>query len=167
MSNIIPKTKLIPFNRITPQKNNHNIENTINYDSYLKHNNLNSNKKQSSNQPLYFYQRKKVKDSIDDVKEEITKSNEKQINKLHGNKHITKPLIKNEKININKRDIDVDNLIRGEFSRLETHEFQKEREQREDMRFQFLNKNFQDPNKLVLPFARGGEMTREKYNRNN
>lgn len=172
MNNIVPKTKLVPFNMIKPQKNNFNIENTINYDSYLKHNKINSNKKNISNQPKYFYQRTKVKDNIDQVKHDIINSNNKNIetkeSNLSGSKRYIKPLIKNQKLNTNEnRDIDIDTMIRGEYSRLETPNFQKEREQVEDMRFQFLHKNFQDPDKLVLPFARGGEMTREKYNRNN
>lgn len=141
---------------VNPQKNNYDIEKSINYESYLKHNKLNSNKTQK-----YFYQRSQVKDSVDSIKEEIINNN------LSGKKRYTKPLIKNQKLNISERNIDIDSITRGQFSRLDNPNFQKNRESLDDMRLPFLNKNFQDPNKLVLPFARGGEMTREKYSKNN
>jgi len=52
-----------------------------------------------------------------------------------------------------------------EHTRLNNKGYKKEMESRDMMRMEFLDKNFQDPNKLILPFARGGEMTREKYSR--
>lgn len=154
--NTIPKNKLNPLDRLYKQKNNYDLQTQINYDSYLKHPPLKEN---NNDQPKYFYQRKKVVD---------TKNIKNNYSKLHGSKHYPIPLIKNKPvINQNEEDkINVDNFIRGECSRDNNDEFKIQREGIEDLRFQYLNKNFQDPDKLVLPFPRGGEMTREKYNKN-
>lgn len=67
----------------------------------------------------------------------------------------------NEKVNYN-----VNNDIK-KYTMENTRISKKEKDIEENCRFQYLNKNFQDPNKLILPFPRGGEMTREKYTRNN
>ena len=45
-------------------------------------------------------------------------------------------------------------------TRLDNNDFRKNREGVIENRFQYLNKNFQDPNHLILPFPRGGEITR-------
>ena len=134
--------------------------------------------------PIYFYQRKRVSDypkkqekqnrqekiESDNILEDVINfTNSKCINNnLSGVKHYTKPLIKNiesDKIH-GKVDINMSNKIRSGFTRLDTPIFKKDREQIEDNRFQFLTKNYQDPDKLIMPFPRGGEMTREKYNKN-
>lgn len=161
---IIEKVSYNPLKRVVPEKNFHNLENSICSDTNLKHCQINSNKKVV---PMYFYQRKKVRDIIDEVIEDNF-NNDKCINKssLSGSKRHTGPLVNDVKVNDNDRDIDVSNIMRGGYTRLENPEFQKERESIDDMRLQFLTKNYQDPEKLILPFPRGGEITREKYYKN-
>ncbi|ADO67225.1 hypothetical protein crov192 [Cafeteria roenbergensis virus] len=162
--NTIPKMKLQPVDRIIKNNNNHNLEQDINYDSYLKQPSITCLKENKNNKPTYFYQKKRVTEPIETNN---IKSNSNISNK-HCSKHYPVPLIKNQPIrtdNVNNL-IEIDSLTRGNCSRLNNDEFQREREANEDLRLQFLNKNFQDPNKLVLPFPRGGEMTREKYYKN-
>lgn len=125
--------------------------------------------KHQNNCSDYFYKKTKVNVLIEKKPNQtINQPINKLISeKLSGNKQITKPLIKNLENNIfNEKDIDIDNKIRGDFSRLSKPEFQLKREKNDEMRLQYLNKNFQDPNKLILPFPRGGEITREKYSKN-
>ena len=166
-NNIIPKVKFNPLDRINKQKNNHNLEKEINYDSYLKQPSINCLKDSKLNQPKYFYQRKRVCEPIEtnNLKSE---SKQNSFKNLHGSKHYPIPLIKNQPVMNEEpsKKVEIDSLTRGECSRLDTFNFQREREAREELRFQFLDKNFQDPSKLVLPFPRGGEMTREKYYKN-
>lgn len=122
-----------------------------------------------NNQLKYFYQKKHVIDKIEtpqNIEKNFTNEKCLDINKLSGSKHYTKPLIKNIKVENIKEDINISNKIRSGFTRLDNPEFQKEKESYVNTRFQFLTKNYQDPNKLVLPFPRGGEMTREKYYKN-
>ncbi len=58
---------------------------------------------------------------------------------------------------------DVDNFLRnGESSRLSNNEYLLNRESSLNERSEFLNKNFQDPKNIVLPFPRGGEITRQQ-----
>ena len=38
----------------------------------------------------------------------------------------------------------------------------QEKQQMFDFQFQYLDKNFQDPNHLVMPIPRGGESTRKQ-----
>ena len=58
---------------------------------------------------------------------------------------------------------DVDNFLRnGESSRLSNNEYLIDRESSINDRSDFLNKNFQDPKNIVLPFPRGGEITRQQ-----
>jgi hypothetical protein len=62
-------------------------------------------------------------------------------------------------------NLSISNDIRlGDHSRKDTKEFKetKEGEILFDYQFQILDKNFQDPNHLVMPIPRGGEMTRRQ-----
>lgn len=151
---IIQKIKFNPIDRISKQKNDFDISKDIDYETSLKNNEI--------QQPLYFYQKKKVCENNQVA--DLNKCN--NINNVNNAKHYPIPLLNNKKIDFNERDINVDNFIRGQCSRLDTPAFQEKIEQIDDMRLEFLNKNFQDPQKLVLPFPRGGEMTRKKYNKN-
>lgn len=159
----VKKVNFNPLERVIPKKNFFNLENSICNDTKLKHCKINSSKKS----PKYFYQRQKVKDVLDEVIEENFK-NDKCLNKsnLSGSKRNNGPLVPDVKVNEDIRDINVSNSMRGGFTRLNNPEFQKERESIDDMRLAFLTKNYQDPDKLILPFPRGGEITREKYYKN-
>lgn len=62
-------------------------------------------------------------------------------------------------------NLEISNDIRyGDASRYDTKEFKevKEREQLFDYQFQYLDRNFQDPNHIVMPMPRGGESTRKQ-----
>lgn len=62
-------------------------------------------------------------------------------------------------------NLNISNDIRnGDASRLDTKEFKevKEAEQFFDYQFQYLDRNFQDPNHIVMPIPRGGESTRKQ-----
>ena len=52
----------------------------------------------------------------------------------------------------------------GNSSRLDTKEFKEQLEGTNilDYQFQYLDRNFQDPNYLILPIPRGGTMTRKQ-----
>ena len=61
--------------------------------------------------------------------------------------------------------MNISNDIRnGDASRLDTKEFKeyKEAQQFFDYQFQYLDKNYQDPNHIVMPIPRGGESTRKQ-----
>jgi len=49
-------------------------------------------------------------------------------------------------------------------SRIDTKEYKESRESSQlfDYQFQYLDRNFQDPNHIVLPIPRGGDTTRTK-----
>jgi len=146
LENNIKKIQFTPFDRIFCKDTNHNINQNDREDKIDYNDNKNNNNKTK----------------IIDIEDNLFRKN------LSGNKHYTKPLIKNTKIEATykEHDIDINNFIRSEFSRLDTPIYQKKIERNDDMRFQYLTKNFQDPDKLVLPFPRGGVMTREKYSKN-
>ena len=62
-------------------------------------------------------------------------------------------------------NLEISNDIRyGNSSRTDTKEFKEVREscQLFDYQFQYLDKNYQDPNHIVMPIPRGGNTTREK-----
>jgi hypothetical protein len=62
-------------------------------------------------------------------------------------------------------NLEVSNDIRyGNSSRVDTKEFKEQRESSQlfDYQFQYLDRNFQDPNNIVMPIPRGGNTTREK-----
>lgn len=60
-------------------------------------------------------------------------------------------------------NLDISNDIRhGTNTRLDNNQFRRNKEKNVDTRFDFLDRNFQNPNNIVLPFARGGENTRVK-----
>jgi len=59
-------------------------------------------------------------------------------------------------------NIDILNDLRtGNCTRLDTNQWKKEKEQVVNDRFEYLTRNVQNPNNIVLPFPRGGEMTRK------
>ena len=83
--------------------------------------------------------------------------NDKKEIPLHNDSNIFERYHITEKIN-NNPNFD---LTRSAVNtRLDNNNFRKNRETIIQNRFQFLTKNFQDPNHLILPFARGGEITR-------
>jgi hypothetical protein len=60
-------------------------------------------------------------------------------------------------------NLNISNDIRnGEDSRLENHKFKRIKEAEVIDRFDFLDKNYQNPQNLILPFPRGGDLTRKK-----
>ncbi len=62
-------------------------------------------------------------------------------------------------------NLNISNDIRnGNASREDTHNFKEQREGQQlfDYQFQYLDRNFQDPNHLVMPIPRGGDMTRKQ-----
>ena len=62
-------------------------------------------------------------------------------------------------------NLNISNDIRtGDSSRNDTKEFKESREKSQlfDYQFQYLDRNFQDPNHIVLPIPRGGDTTRTK-----
>jgi hypothetical protein len=62
-------------------------------------------------------------------------------------------------------NLEISNDIRnGNSSRNDTKEFKEIRESNQlfDYQFQYLDRNFQDPNHIVMPIPRGGNTTREK-----
>ena len=90
-------------------------------------------------------------------------NNNNNINNINNIK--TDINIKNSKKSININD---DTLLRnGEFTKLDMPIVIKEREQKDDMRLDYLPFELQNPNQLNLPFPRGGELTRTKYKRAN
>lgn len=158
---MIPKTKFKPLDHIKPNKNFHNT-NTI-----IQENNIRCIK-----EPQYFYKKKKVIDNnttqesynfdYSNDKQEIKPLfNPYQNNNNKKNLDLTK--IQNQKFTFN-RDINVCSDLRGNCSRLSNKQFNYEKESIENDRFQFLTKNFQDPNKIVMDFPRGGDTTRKTKN---
>jgi hypothetical protein len=60
-------------------------------------------------------------------------------------------------------NLKVSNNIRtGEDSRAQNNKFKKIKEAEVIDRFEFLDKDIQNPHNLILPFPRGGEITRKK-----
>lgn len=62
-------------------------------------------------------------------------------------------------------NLNISNQMRGgDTSRKDNKEFREYREGRQSFehQFQYLNRNYQDPNHLVMPIPRGGEMTRKQ-----
>ena len=62
-------------------------------------------------------------------------------------------------------NLSISNDIRnGDASRYYTKEFKQEKEAQQffDFQFQYLDRNFQDPNHVVMPIPRGGESTRKQ-----
>ena len=72
-------------------------------------------------------------------------------NNIFERYHITEKINNNPNIDLTRSSVN---------TRLDNNNFRKNRETIIENRFQFLTKNFQDPNHLILPFARGGEITR-------
>ena len=64
-------------------------------------------------------------------------------------------------------NVDTNNNIRnGKSTRLENETFYKKQESTINNRQDILFKNYQNPKNLILPFPRGGEITRKTVNRN-
>jgi len=62
-------------------------------------------------------------------------------------------------------NLDVNNLIRnGDSTRSSNDNFNKNIESSINNRVDLINKNYQDPNHIILPFPRGGEITRKSNN---
>ena len=64
-------------------------------------------------------------------------------------------------------NFNVSNDIRnGQFTRLSNDDFHLKQESNINDRRHILFKNYQDPKNLILPFPRGGEITRKSINKN-
>ena len=62
-------------------------------------------------------------------------------------------------------NLEISNDIRyGDASRANTKEYKEEKESKQifEYQFQYLDKNFQDPEHIVMPIPRGGEITRKQ-----
>lgn len=62
-------------------------------------------------------------------------------------------------------NLNISNDIRyGGSSRLDTKNFKEKQESRQmfDFQFQYLDKDYQNPNNIVMPIPRGGDMTRKQ-----
>ncbi len=62
-------------------------------------------------------------------------------------------------------NLEISNEIRyGDASRANTKEYKEEKESKQifEYQFQYLDKNFQDPEHIVMPIPRGGEITRKQ-----
>lgn len=123
----------------------------------------------NKNKKFIDYTNKKINETtpgswIEQNNNKIQSENDLLFNKnneipLHNDNNIFERYNITEKIN-NSKEID---LSRSSINtRLDNTSFRKSRESIIQNRFQYLNKNFQDPNHLILPFARGGETTRSK-----
>lgn len=67
-------------------------------------------------------------------------------------------------------NLNISNDIRyGGSSRMDTKEFKEKRESRQmlDFHFQYLDKDYQNPNNIVMPIPRGGDMTRKQKSTTN
>jgi hypothetical protein len=67
-------------------------------------------------------------------------------------------------------NLNISNDIRyGGASRMDTKEFKEKRESRQmlDFHFQYLDKDYQNPNNIVMPIPRGGDMTRKQKSATN
>lgn len=179
--NIIKKTQFIPFEHIKPQKNTFTTKDIIGQSPSGFRNK--ENKLHNLTKPKYFYQRKKVIDKKldfsqvdtfdygDNIIQTKIHESTKDINKINNTntntntcskKNLDYSKIKNQEFKYNM-DMNVSCDLRGNCTRLSNEHMNRKKETLENMRFDFLTKNFQDPDKIVLPFPRGGELTREKY----
>ena len=67
-------------------------------------------------------------------------------------------------------NLNISNDIRyGGSSRMDTKEFKENQESRQmlDFHFQYLDKDYQNPNHIVMPIPRGGDMTRKQKSATN
>jgi len=67
-------------------------------------------------------------------------------------------------------NLNISNDIRyGGSSRMDTKEFKEKQESRQmlDFHFQYLDKDYQNPNHIVMPIPRGGDMTRKQKSATN
>ena len=58
----------------------------------------------------------------------------------------------------------LNDLRRGSATRLDSNQWKINKEQIINNRFEYLDRNVQNPNHIVMPFPRGGEMTRKSGN---
>lgn len=165
MNNLVPKINLQPINYYNKNPNSNQDNRHIEAENLLRKTKITGLKDEHE-----FYQKPNPKPIIEKFEEsndyfyKTKKVNPEKLDNISKKQYKINPLKHNFN---NEIEMDAANFIRGGFSRADTAYFQKQREQKEDMRLQYLNKNFQDPNKLVMPFPRGGDMTREKYSRAN
>jgi hypothetical protein len=154
------KNKYINFTNYIRPQNNIMGHLDIEVDNYLRTNNLTRtneddfkppNKEPFSN--IIKKNKTKIKNENEvDIFDDFEKKN-KLLNEQIKNG-------KNEIINNNLFFVNND-LRTGSATRLTNATFKKQKEELIVDRFQYLTKNFQDPNKIVLPFERGGECTRK------
>lgn len=65
-------------------------------------------------------------------------------------------------------NVDINNQIRnGQFTRLTNDTFFKNQESQINERHDIITKDYQKPENIILPFARGGEATRKSTNYSN
>jgi len=105
----------------------------------------------------------KLKKSQLTTKEKIdTKSNHQQDTQYCNNKSMS--------AGRGFGNLNISNDIRyGGSSRMDTKEFKEKQESRQmlDFHFQYLDKDYQNPNNIVMPIPRGGDMTRKQKSTTN
>lgn len=87
-----------------------------------------------------------------------------KVNKINRKLPIMNPKL--EKIKDYKKDTNNESCLRGECTRLDNPKFIKKIEGEETLRFDYIDSTIQEPDNIILPFPRGGNMTRKKYNKN-
>lgn len=125
-------------------------------------NKFNTSNNPSENSPGYY---KIEKDKM----ESIGIENKLQFNKYRDNKELNRVdfYYTNSTVGPGRGfgNLKISNDIHyGNSSRIDSKEFKETREcsQLFDYQFQYLDRNFQDPNHIVMPIPRGGDTTREK-----
>jgi hypothetical protein len=134
----------------------------INQNKFNYKNKFNTTDDPTKNSPGYY---KIKKDKI----ESISIENKLQFNKYRDNKALDRVdfYYTNSALGPGHGfgNLEISNDIRyGNSSRYDTKEFKEIRESSQlfDYQFQYLDRNFQDPNHIVMPIPRGGDTTREK-----
>ena len=87
----------------------------------------------------------------------INNNNEKKLDFYYNNKNIT--------AGRGFGNLNISNEIRNaNSSRFRENKIENEKIQMFDYKFQYLDKNIQDPDHLIMPIPRGGESTRKNNN---
>jgi hypothetical protein len=133
----------------------------MNYNLKQKHK-FNTKEDPTKDSPGYC---KISKDKLESVADE----NKLQFNKYKDNSELNRVDFYHTTSNFGPGrgfgNLNISNDIRtGDSSRNDTKEFKESREKSQffDYQFQYLDRNFQDPNHIVLPIPRGGDTTRTK-----
>jgi hypothetical protein len=130
--------------------------------NYTKHMNPNIFANNGINIEIDNFLRNPNQTRINENENEMNKNNEININQFNQfNKPENKTCENKESENKNVEQFLNNNLRLGSCTRLSNDTFKKDKESYVVDRFQYLTRNYQDPDKLLLPFPRGGEGTRK------